>query len=272
MNNTENQTLPNQEQNISNHPQESIHDVLKEMEAVLQTTQSKSDKRGYFAAIYQAETVHVRDAIDQDRFVRPDLIEALAVKFARRYLDAYYAYDERMPITKAWYVAFDATRKPQPCVLQHILMGINAHINLDLGLSVAETVPKGELSSIEEDFERVNVLIAEMTDVVQDRIGLVSPWMKWIDRLGGRVDEYFFRRVVDYSRDQAWEVAEKAQTLDRLEYDMLVDEVDDSVYTLGRTILTPAPITRSLMNVARLREQSNVGNVIDSLLTKMAIA
>ncbi len=233
--------------------------------------QTKGDKRGYFAAIYQAETVHVRKGINQGRFSRPDLIEALAVNFARCYLDAFHAYDQRMPVSKAWYVAFDATRRPNPSVLTHILMGINAHINLDLGLSVAQTAPDGQLSLIQGDFEKVNILIAEMTDVIQDRIALVSPWMKWIDRLGGRIDEHLFRRLVDFSRDRAWDVAEKAQTTDPLEYEFLVDNLDDDVYELGQTILRPAPLTRGLMSLTRLRERGSVGHVIDSLVTHMEL-
>lgn len=269
MENLDNQNVPDPEHDAPAKPEESIHDVLKEMEAVLEKTQSKCDKRGYFAAIYQAETVHVRDGIDQGRFDRPDLIETLAVKFARRYLDAFYAYDERQPMTKSWYVAFDATKRPQPCVLQHILMGINAHINLDLGLSVAETVPKGELSQIEGDFDTVNELIAEMTDVVQDRISEVTPYMKWVDMLGGRLDEFFFRKVVDYSRDRAWRIAEQAHSTDALEYKLMVDDLDGSVSRMGTTLLKPAGVTRTLINLARLGERGSVPQIIDSLVTKM---
>ena len=249
--------------------EQTIHDILREMEAVLSKTQSKGDKRGYFLAIYQAETVHVRNGISQGRFLRPDLIEALAVNFARRYLDAFYSYDEHMPVTRAWFGAFKAAHRSQPSVLQHILMGINAHINLDLGLSVAKTVPNGQLELIEADFEKINILIAEMTDVIQERISLVSPWMKWVDRLGGRVDEYLFRKLVEFSRDRAWDVAKELQTTDRQTYEFLVDDLDDQVYQLGRTILRPAPVTRTLMSVTRLSERGSVGNVIDSLVTHM---
>lgn len=267
MENQENQTQVIDTQPDPVTPDESIQDVLKEMQTVLATTQSKEDKRGYFAAIYQAETVHVRDAIDQGRFARPDLIESLAVKFARRYLDAFYAYDEHKPLTKAWYVAFDAANRPQPCVLQHIMMGINAHINLDLGLSVAETVPKGQLGLLTEDFDRVNILIGEMTDVIQDRIGEVAPWMRWVDRMGGRLDEFFFRKVVNLSRNRAWNIAEQAQATDSLEYNMMIDKLDNTVYTMGKTILRPAPVTRTLLSVARLREQGSVAHIIDALVT-----
>ena len=69
--------------------------------------------------------MHVQNGIKQGHFSRPELIEALTVNFARCYLDAFYANDEQMPIMKAWYVVFNAARHPNPCVLPHILLGIN---------------------------------------------------------------------------------------------------------------------------------------------------
>ena len=53
--------------------------------------------------------------------------------------------------------------------------------------------------------------------------------------------------------------------------DLLVDELDDDVYFLGKTILLPTPQTCTLMGLTRLREQSSVGQVIDSLVTHMEV-
>jgi hypothetical protein len=63
--------LLDQDEEIQVQADQTIHDVLKEMEEVLETSQSKGDKRGYFAAIYQAETVHVHNGIEQNDFRVP---------------------------------------------------------------------------------------------------------------------------------------------------------------------------------------------------------
>jgi hypothetical protein len=77
--------------------------------------------------------------------------------------------------------------------------------------------------------------------------------------------------VVDFSRDRACDTAEKAQTSDRLAFESLVDDLDDQVYQLGKSILRPAPVTRTLMSITRLREHGSVGNVINSLVTHMEV-
>ena len=92
-----------------------------------------------------------------------------------------------------------------------------------------------------------------------------------VDRLGGRMDEYLFREIVEFSRVRAWETAENAQIVDHPAYDLLVGELDDDVSQLGSMILRPAPLTRTLMRLTRLRERGNVGNVIDSLVTHMQV-
>lgn len=59
--------------------------------------------------------------------------------FAQRFFDAFDSYHGGEPVTKSWVVAFDASGANEYLVMQHMLLGINAHINLDLGISAAET-------------------------------------------------------------------------------------------------------------------------------------
>ena len=93
---------------------------------------------GYFAALYRRVTVEVKGRMDKGHFVDPARMEALDAVFANRYLDAYHRYRCGEGTTRAWTYAFTASADPEPTVLQHLLMGMNAHISLDLGIAAAE--------------------------------------------------------------------------------------------------------------------------------------
>ena len=63
--------------------------------------------------------------------------------FANRYLKAYSDFQNNKVVSKSWEVAFKGTERFWPIVLQHLLAGMNAHINLDLGIAAAK-VMEGE--------------------------------------------------------------------------------------------------------------------------------
>ena len=58
------------------------------------------------------------------------------------YFDAYDRRQVDQPTSASWRVAFDAATKSKYLVLQQLLVGMNAHINLDLGIAAAETCPQ----------------------------------------------------------------------------------------------------------------------------------
>lgn len=80
----------------------------------------------------------------------------LDVAFARRHLDALDAWRERRAPSLSWRIAFEAARSRSLLVLQHMLLGMNAHINLDLGIAAAETSPGGSLAALHGDFLAIN--------------------------------------------------------------------------------------------------------------------
>ena len=71
-------------------------------------------------------------------------MEKLDVIFANRYIKAYYQYQTQQPASKTWEAAFVEADNYWIIVLQHLLLGMNAHINLDLGIAAAQISPKDE--------------------------------------------------------------------------------------------------------------------------------
>jgi Family of unknown function (DUF5995) len=78
-------------------------------------------------------------------FDSPERMARLGVNFANRYLAAYEGYRSGGAGTQSWKFAMDAAQEWWPIVLQHLLLAMNAHINLDLGIAAAGTSPGGEL-------------------------------------------------------------------------------------------------------------------------------
>src|SRR3712207_8653052 len=55
-----------------------------------------------------------------------------------------------------------------PLVVQHLILGMNAHINLDLGVAAATVAPTPEeLQSLKPDFMTINALLGRLFAVVE---------------------------------------------------------------------------------------------------------
>jgi hypothetical protein len=163
---------------------QTIGQVIDHLDHAIERCIRERSRLGYFATLYRNVTARVRDEIAAGRFEDGRRMERLDVIFANRYLDALYQFWRGAPTTASWSVAFRTARLRSPIILQHILLGMNAHINLDLAIAAVETCGC-ELAGLERDFNEITVLLGEMIDGVQERINLVSPWFRLMDRVGG---------------------------------------------------------------------------------------
>ena len=106
-------------------------------------------------------------------------------------------------MTRSWELALDAAEARRPIVLQHLLLAINAHVNLDLGIAAAETAPGDALPSLRRDFDRINEIIASLIAGVRHDLATISPWIGLLDRLGGRHDDEIIRFSMEVARTEA---------------------------------------------------------------------
>jgi hypothetical protein len=118
-------------------PATSIDEVLVELDVIIKACRERGSADGYFAALYRRVTAEVKAGIARAGFEDGARMEQLDVAFANRYLDAWTHKEQGVRITESWEVAFDCSRDYWPVVLQHLLLGMNAHINLDLGIAAA---------------------------------------------------------------------------------------------------------------------------------------
>ena len=64
-------------------------------------------------------------------------------------------------------MAFEAATRWRPIILQHLLLGMNAHINLDLGIAAATVAPREALPSFQHDFDEINVILTGLIGAVE---------------------------------------------------------------------------------------------------------
>ncbi|HEX6042568.1 DUF5995 family protein [Longimicrobium sp.] len=246
-------------------PAATIAEVVSRLDGVIARSRRDGSRLGFFACLYRSVTVRVAQGIDAGRFQDGPRMERLDVIFANRYLAALEAYQAGRRPTRSWVAAFDAAKGANLLILQHLLLGMNAHINLDLGIAAAQAAPGREIAGLHHDFQEISRLLGEMLDGVQDKIASVSPWMGILDRVGARTDEEICAFCMGGSRDLAWKWAQRFATTDRVRLPYEIDALDRVVSTMAIPIHTPGLLLRSALSAIRMREAKDVGRVLDAL-------
>jgi hypothetical protein len=244
-----------------------IDGTIAALSAIVDETCAEGSSNGIFAAMYRTVTVRTRDATRDGGFFDDDPRMAnLAVVFADRYLDAYRRYRDSGNPTESWRMAFEVGDAPaRRMILQHLLLGMNAHINLDLGIATAQVAPGDRLRPMYRDFLRINEVLFQMIDGLQDGLSEVSPRLQLVDRLGGRWDESFMRFSIRTGRDLAWRLAERLAAVEPREQRAEISERDRETVLVARTIVRPWSPINVVGRAVAASEPRDVGEVIDAL-------
>ena len=243
-----------------------IDEVVDQLDELIDRARREGDRAGYFTALYRKVTVRVKEGIAAGEFEDGERMERLDVLFANRYLAAVAARQRGESPTRSWRVAFDATGRWWPIVLQHLLLGMNAHINLDLGIAAARTAPGAELAGLQADFNRINDVLAELTGGVKEELATVWPRLRRLDRLAGDAEDRVINFSITEARDRAWALAARLAPLARPEQEAEIAATDLKVALLGRLISKPGPVARLTTGFVRLGERGSVAQIIDLLL------
>ena len=243
-----------------------IAQVIEQLNEIIIISQNNNDPLGYFAALYQKVTVKVKEGIETGYFDDGERMEVLDIAFASRYLDAYHAYKANDPVTHSWQEAFDLSKKYWPIVLQHLLIGMNAHINLDLGIAAAQVMEGKDINDLKDDFDKINEILSSLVAEVESDLSAIWPTLKLILKWTKKVDDFLIDFSMELARDGAWRFAKNLANLSGKGLHEAIEQRDHKVAKNGRIVFPSGFIVNGILRIIRIGEQGTVGEKIGKML------
>ena len=245
-----------------------IDDVISTLEDIIRESIGKNDPLGYFAALYQKVTIKVKEGIENNFFEDGSRMEKLDIVFAKRYIDAWHARQRNEPVSESWEKAFALAKRKNPLVLQHLLIGMNAHINLDLGIAAAEVSSGASITFLQNDFNKINQILSSLVVEVQNNLSSIWPMLKWILSKTGKVDDLLVDFSMEKARDGAWKSANELAKVPVSDIQIYVHNRDAKVALKSVIITSPVFFIQILIWIIRLGERGSVAEKIKKLKYK----
>jgi hypothetical protein len=191
-------------------PLSTLDAVVSALDSVIEWSIAASSRLGYFAALYKRETIAVGAAVKNGAFQDGPRMERFDAAFAGRYFDALngHFHPNQFPRpTRAWQKTFDAADRDDLIILQHMLAGVNAHIDLDLGITAQNIAPAMKLPKLHDDFNTINAVLASQVNGVVDDINQLSPDLAELYQILAGNEIFLINQAVAAMRDSAWRFA-----------------------------------------------------------------
>ncbi len=241
-----------------------IDEVISRLGEIIEDSMQNDNPAGYFAALYRKVTINVKEGIEAGGFENGKRMEQFDIVFALRYIEAWDAWKQNRPVTRSWKAAFEGTRNTHYIVLQHMLLGMNAHINLDLGIAAAKAAGN-DLEAIHNDFNKINEILSDLVHEVQDALSSIWPFLKVILRWTGKVDDYLVDFSMQKAREGAWKFAELYHSSNENEKPACIEIRDKKVSDVVNVILKPGIFASIILRIIRISERGSVQEKIKKL-------
>ncbi len=228
------------------HSVEEALDRMRELTAYLieHSPRGADDGLACFNHLYTIITSRVFRGIHTGFFADPTYMTQLDIDFANRYFDALRTYASQPSRTpRAWKVLLDRRDSTRIHPMQFAIAGVNAHVNLDLGVAVvmSSTALRTHPTHGHQhaDYLRINEIFAE------EMQGLRQHYETPQER---RVDELFvdaLNAIGDWSvvlaRSGAWKMALELWDAQRVpgRVDEVIELMDRNAAFLGYALLVP---------------------------------
>ncbi len=220
------------------------------------------DRAGYFPALYRVVTRTVRERAGQGVFQDAARMERFVTTFAGRYIDAYTAWRGGKPCSASWQAAFEVTTWRRPVIVQHLLLGMNAHINVDLAVTAATLDPVGGMDAVHSDFDAINGVLGELVAGCDQAVDKVSPWFGLVDKMSHSTEEAVIRFSLRRARAQAWSSAVRLSKLSGAPLDAEIDAIDQATAGVAYVVAHPGLLLSTGLAIVRTREWKTPSKVI----------
>jgi len=249
----------------TNAPITTIDEVIEELKLIIAVSKKDDDPLRYFAALYNKVTIAVKKGIEDGAFEDGTRMEHLDVIFASRYINAYHAFKADKKTTLSRFKAFDLSTNYWPIVLQHLLIGMNAHINLDLGIAAAEVMESKDINLLKNDFDKINEILASLVNDVENDLSTIWPTFRKILKLTHGVNDFLVNFGMKEARIGAWKFAVDLSSKSGHDFQKSIEERDLKVAKTGELVTNPGILPNFIFGLIRLSERGTVSKKIHDL-------
>jgi hypothetical protein len=242
-----------------------IEEVIVSLSEIIDDSVRRNSRLGFFPAMYRKVTMRVDEGIRRGDFEDNQRMERLDVVFANRYIEAFERYRSGRQPTRSWAFTFEMAEASHPMVIQHLLLGMNAHINLDLGVAAAEVSRGQDLESLYNDFFQINTVLAGLLNEVQDGVNDSSPLFRTLDSLGWWVDEALGNFSMRHARRAAWKKAQELHHLPLSAWQQQIDQYDEEVAKFARILCPSSEVSTKIMQAISQNEIQEPCQIIEEL-------
>lgn len=247
-------------------PAKTIDEVIARLDEVINWAIETHNPIGIFPALYIVVTEKVKAGIAAGNvFEDGPRMEKLDVAFANRYLEALHRFRNNEKCDRSYKVAFViAERFPTHLILQELLVAMNTHINLDLGIASAQTCPGAAIDGLKGDFYAINKILNALINDIKDDIEHLSPRIRLILRF--MVGEDLIMKFgIKIARDKAWKFAKALAPLSGEEFEAAVDAKDKATAKLGNIIGSPGWWQNLFIWWVKRKENKDIPHIIKDL-------
>jgi Family of unknown function (DUF5995) len=244
---------------------EKIDDVLQILAAIISDAKAKRDPLGYFPALYRQVTLEVKAEIDRGLFDDGPRMARFDATFANAYFEAYEKFRANQSPSRAWQFAFDRSSSGSLIILQNLLLAINAHINLDLGVAAGRAFPGAALEDFHDDFFRINDILGSLIPAARETIERFSPLLEDLTDIGGDDVALALDFSVDAARDDAWCAATLISLTPPQVRPLATGALDAKAKLLGRVVADPGEPLATVVRGIQCAESEDVAAIITAL-------
>ena len=196
-----------------------VEGVVDAFGELLKEFGKREDYRAVFLHAYLIITRQFSDAINRQKvegervFLDVVWVESLLVAFANLYIDTVEPREEIYYSSRTWESAHRCAELKDGTVFEDLLLGVNAHINVDLAFAVYLTLKSDSRGTLDPlllarrkfDYDQVNRILFDCIDLVEDEVsdkfgGVIG----FLDHLFLNLDEGLTRIGLRKFRERVW--------------------------------------------------------------------
>jgi hypothetical protein len=155
-----------------------------------------------FNHTYLIITRNVAEKLGKNYFNNDELMEKFDIHFSRYYFDALYNYVHEEACPPSWKILFNLCKKDNLYQFMYMALGVNAHVNNDLGLTIFDIVKD---DSYKKDYDKVNIIIKKSIKEVVNFLEEKSRPLNSAKNSFQPVYSYFLYKIIQKWRHNAWE-------------------------------------------------------------------